>query len=127
MLEQTTNQRYQIMELIGEGAMGKVYHALDRLTGTVIALKSVHTSPQNLSFASRGTDEQDLKLALAGEFQVLASLRHPHIVGVKDYGFDAEQRPYFTMEFLENAQTILDVGRTVQPSEQARLLGQLLL
>src|SRR5688572_18669737 len=32
------------------------------------------------------------KLALASEFRVLSSLRHPNIVSVLDYGFQAEDR-----------------------------------
>jgi tetratricopeptide (TPR) repeat protein len=47
-------------------------------------------------------------VALAEEFRTLASLRHPHIISVLDYGFDGEKRPYFTMELLHNAQTVVD-------------------
>ena len=37
-------------------------------------------------------------MALAREFKVLASLRHPNIISVLDYGFDDESQPYITME-----------------------------
>ena len=48
---------------------------------------------------------------MAEEFRTLASLRHPHIISVLDYGFDGEKRPYFTMELLSDAQNIVDVCR----------------
>ncbi|MCA9153055.1 MAG: serine/threonine protein kinase, partial [Planctomycetales bacterium] len=43
-------------------------------------------------------------LGLAKEFQILASLRHPNIISVYDYGFDEERQPYLVMELLEGAQ-----------------------
>src|SRR5258708_38898072 len=38
---------------------------------------------------------------------MLASLRHPNIISVPEYGFDEQQQPYFTMEFLDDAVDIL--------------------
>src|SRR5262249_54528365 len=101
---------YQLLEKLGEGGMGMVYRALDRLDGSRVALKRVTTPKEHLQFASKG-DSDDFRLALAQEFRFLASLRHPNIISVLDYGFDAERQPYFTMEFLENARSItVDAG-----------------
>ena len=43
-----------------------------------------------------------LRLALAREFELLSSLRHPNIISVMDYGFDEVGQPYFTMQLVEN-------------------------
>ena len=91
--------------------MGAVYKARDRLTGNTVALKQVRVSPADLQFASKGR-KQDSALALALEFRTLAGLRHPNIVAVLDYGFENRQQPYFTMEYLEDARTITDYGRS---------------
>ena len=48
----------------------------------------------------------ELRLALANEFHTLASLRHPNIVSVLDYGFAEDGQPYFTMEVLAQAQSL---------------------
>ncbi len=98
--QMTINNRYQIQNLIGRGGMGAVYRAHDRLTNTMIALKQVTAKDNQLSFTSRiiQGDSIDFRLALAQEFKMLATMRHPHIISVLDYGFDNTQQPYFTME-----------------------------
>ena len=58
----------------------------------------------------------DPRVTLAQEFRTLSGLRHPHIVSVLDYGFDESDLPYFTMELLEGAKSILEAGRG-QPTE----------
>ncbi|MCQ3929397.1 MAG: hypothetical protein DPW16_02975 [Chloroflexi bacterium] len=115
--------RYQLHEKLGEGGMGAVYRATDRLTGQAVALKRVliptgGTSPE--------TDSSRLRLSLAREFQTLASLRHPNVIGVEDYGFDTNQQPYFTMTLLEKPQTILEVGAKASLDQKIDLLIQLL-
>ena len=119
------NNRYIVHEAIGAGGMGAVYRAADRLTGVDVALKQVTVPPQQLMFASRA-GASNLKLALAQEFKTLASLRHPHIVSVRDYGFDRQQQPFFTMDLLEDAQTIVEAGQGQPLDVQIDLLLQLL-
>jgi eukaryotic-like serine/threonine-protein kinase len=103
-------RRYVLQDLLGEGGMGAVYQAVDRLTGQSVALKRVLAPADQLTFNSR-SESVDARMALAQEFQMLASLRHPNIISVLDYGFDAKRQPYFTMDLLTGAQTILRAGR----------------
>ena len=105
--------------------MGIVYRATDRLTQQSVALKRVTVPAEKLEFASLG-DSTNFRRALAQEFSVLASLRHPHIISVLDYGFDSQKQPFFTMDWLENSQTIIAAGRGQQQLEQAELLVQVL-
>ncbi len=95
--------RYQVLDRIGAGGMGEVFRAYDRLTGDTIALKRVFVRENLLSDATA----EDFRLALANEFKLLASLRHPNIISVLDYGFDTNQQPYYTMELLEQPLTVL--------------------
>ncbi len=110
--------RYLIMSQIGEGKMGKVYHVQDRLTQDPLALKIVGTRTNNNS--------TEYRLAIAHEFQQMASLRHPYIVNVKDYGFTSEKIPYFTMDNIPNARTIVEVARGLSVDAQLQLALQLL-
>src|SRR5262245_46656948 len=91
----STIRRYLINEQLGRGGMGTVYRATDRLTGQSVALKRVSAPPEDLEFASKAnTDTASLRMALAREFKILASLRHPNIISVLDYGFDKDRLPY---------------------------------
>jgi len=121
----TLAKRYRLLHQIGEGGMGRVYRAFDRLTGETVALKRVLTQaqvPQQGLFESAS----DTRLHLAQEFQALASLHHPNIIGVGDYGFDARQQPYFTMELLPQSQTILQAGAGQPDCQKIDLFLQML-
>ncbi len=122
---QLIGNRYQIINKIGEGSFGVVYRAEDRLIGDIIALKRLTTPTDQLMFASRG-QETHPNLSLAQEFRTLASLRHPHIISVLDYGFDHNRQPYFTMELLENPSTILEAGEGKPVETRIGLLIELL-
>lgn len=122
---ETINNRYILKSILGTGGMGAVYRAYDRLTGEEVALKQVTTPPVRLGFASRAGDE-NLHLALAQEFKTLSSLRHPHIVSVRDYGFDEQRQPFFTMDLLRDADTIIEAGQGQTLDTQVDLLIQLL-
>mgnify|MGYP001260879068 CR=1 FL=1 len=114
--------RYRLIEETGRGGMGVIYRAHDRLTGNTVALKRVTTPLERLDFHSRSASSSaDFQVALAREFRILASLRNPNIIKVLDYGWASNGEPYYTMDWLFPAQTILEA-----PLAPADLLGQLL-
>src|SRR5690349_4537213 len=107
---ETLSKRYILHEILGSGGMGTVFRATDRLTGNTVALKRIRIHSDQLTFG--GNDERfDSRLALAQEFRMLASLRHPNIISVLDYGFDEQRQPFFTMDLLENAVDVVQFGR----------------
>lgn len=118
-------KRYQTSDLLGRGGMGEVYRAIDRLTGQTVALKRVITLTDVQDFDT-GEDSINYRIALAREFKTLASLRHPHIINVLDYGFDEERQPYVTMELLEGADTFVRAAQERPINEQMQYVIQLL-
>ena len=99
------HSRYTIEQLIGSGGMGNVFKVFDRLTGRVVALKRIGNLNPQAPMSS-----EDLRITLAREFKTLASLRHPNIISVLDYGFDDAGYPFFIMEYIDQPQTIFEAG-----------------
>ncbi|MCB9006680.1 MAG: tetratricopeptide repeat protein [Ardenticatenaceae bacterium] len=124
----TVNGRYIIHEKIGEGGMGAVYRATDRLAEHILAFKQVvvPTWHYDVDSETESEIEEALRLALAHEFEVLASLRHPNIISVLDYGFDEQRRPYFTMDFMTGAKTVLAAGAEMEELGKVNLIQQIL-
>ncbi|HEX2623266.1 MAG TPA: serine/threonine-protein kinase, partial [Phototrophicaceae bacterium] len=119
------NHRYQLLERIGEGGMGVVFRAQDRLLNQVIALKSV-------TYLSQPTDKipsqvfSDTRMNMAQEFRITAGLRHPNIVSVLDYGFDAKGLPYYTMPLLLHAKSLTDAAKDYDVQHKTLILVDLL-
>ena len=144
---QLIGRRYHLLGLLGQGGMGQVFRVLDRLTGQLVALKLVALrtalspgaphqpeTPQRqrsflpgstLAATADGAPARGHLAALAQEFRTLATLRHPNIISVLDYGFDCG-RPYFTMELLPEAQPLLPFAADAPQKVQLELLVQLL-
>jgi RIO-like serine/threonine protein kinase len=81
---------FKLLELIGEGGMGKVYKAVDKREGKTVAIKILN--PHLLK------DEEN-KRRLASEGRLLSTLNHPNIVKVLEFG-ETEQHTFVAMEYL---------------------------
>ena len=114
--------RYDLINQLGEGGMWSVYRVLDRLTGSIVTLKKLNVSGSG----AVAPDGPDNRVTLAQEFKFLASLQHPNIINVLDYGFDEDLEPFFTMDLRENARTIIEAGAGQPLSLCIELLVQLL-
>jgi serine/threonine-protein kinase len=86
------SDRYRLVEMVGKGAMGRVYQAEDVLLGGVIAVKFLAQTLLNAKMRDR------FKL----EARTCAQLgqKSIHIVRVMDYGVNDEDVPFYVMEFL---------------------------
>ena len=106
-------QRYRLEKRLGQGGMGKVYRATDVSLNRTVAVKMIRDE----FFANQNAMEK-----FRQESRVTASLAHPNIVTVHDFGLDTSQRVFLVMELLEGItlreefrqKTRLTAGRTLE-------------
>ncbi|MGH8594270.1 MAG: serine/threonine protein kinase [Gammaproteobacteria bacterium] len=112
--------RYQITDILGKGAMGVVYKALDPHIQRTVALKTINKAVDS--------DQCDASLVrFQREAQAAGKLTHPNVVGVFDYGEDRGS-PYLVMEYVEGRalKSYLKEGRRFSLEEVVRIMGQVL-
>jgi len=86
---QIINNRYRIINLLGQGGFGAIYRVWDLNLNRHCALK------ENLD-TSRDAEQQ-----FGREASILANLIHPNLVRVTDYFFIQGQGQYLVMDFVE--------------------------
>ena len=89
------NDRYTLISRVGGGGMGEVWRATDTVLGRTVAVKvMIPALTEDPKFAQR----------FQNEARAMATLRHPGVVDVYDYGtseVDGRQVSFLVMEFVE--------------------------
>jgi len=92
LVNRKLDDRYLLLELVGEGGSGKVYMARHVALGKRVAVKILHRALVHDSQASE---------RFRKEAQAVANLENPHILQVFDYGQTPDGSPYIVMELLQ--------------------------
>ena len=85
--------KYVITDLLGEGAMGVVYRAMDSVLQRYVAVKVMTTGIAR---------DQDLRERFLREARAAGSLQHPNIVTIYDFGEVGDQL-FIAMQYIEGA------------------------
>ena len=88
--------RYKILSIIGQGAMGVVYKAVDPMIDRIVAIKTV-----NINLSRDETEEFEARFRQ--EIKAAGRLNHPNIVTIYDVGRN-ENMAYMAMEYLEGSE-----------------------
>lgn len=89
---QVIDERYEVVEIISNGATADVCMVRHRVLGRRFALKVLRTEcSRDLEFTER----------LLREARALAAMNHPNIVSITDSGRLVTGEPYFVMEYIE--------------------------
>jgi serine/threonine-protein kinase len=109
------DNKYRIDQLIGRGGMGAVYRARDMRLDRLVALKVVRADLLG---------NADAKRRFRREAQIVASLQHPAIVSVFDYGTFADGGAYLVMELVrgEDLRHVLQREGRLEPPRALRIL-----
>jgi eukaryotic-like serine/threonine-protein kinase len=107
--------RYEIVALVGEGGMGRVYKALDPAIGRTVAIKTlkVDLDPEQL---------EEFKQRFFREARTAGRLQHPNVVTIYDAG-EQDGLAYITMEFVEGRtlREILDAEAPLKVDTACRI------
>lgn len=91
---------FEVVGLLGKGAMGEVYEGRDKSLGRRVALKIL---------GARHRESNEFKTRFLREGRALAAMNHPNIVQIYAIG-EHERRPYLAMEFLDGE----DLGQAIK-------------
>jgi hypothetical protein len=113
--------RYRLEEPIASGGMGEVWRAIDQVLGRTIAVKVLHP---------RAVGDPGFSARFRGEARTMATLRHPGVVDVYDFGEDTDPDGktvvYLVMAFVDGeplSQRIKTFER-LSPGETMAIVAQ---
>src|SRR5690606_30856889 len=108
--------RYRLDERIASGGMGDVWRGTDEVLGRTVAVKVM--LPALL-------DEPGFAERFRGEARTMATINHPGVVDIYDYGSD-QHIAFLVMEYIEGdplSSTLSKVGR-LTPARTMALIAQ---
>lgn len=93
--------RYEFIEKLGEGGMGSVFKAHDKLLKRSVAVKILNVSSVS----------QDDIVRFHREAKAASNIVHPNVIKVLDFGVTESGQPYMVMEFV-NGKNLHDLIKT---------------
>ncbi|WP_084558104.1 protein kinase domain-containing protein [Hamadaea tsunoensis] len=109
--------RYEMEQRIASGGMGEVWRAFDRVLGRTVAVKCLLSS---------SADEPEFVQRFRDEARIMATVSHPGVVEVYDFGDDPVVGVYLVMKFIEGeslARALSRLGR-LSPEATMRLVAE---
>jgi serine/threonine protein kinase len=110
--------RYKDFELLGAGAMGRVFKATDTILLIDVAIK-VLLETRHVRSESAVRFQQEAK--------AVSKLQHKNILTIMDFGITEDGEPYLVMEYLQGRtlSTILDEVETFTLQQTINIAGQI--
>src|SRR5436190_7953113 len=105
---------FKVLYLTGTGTFARVYRAVERETGRLVAVKVLR---------KRFRDDAIMTEQFLREGQIGAGLRHPNVVPIYEVSSNPNA-PYLVMEFVEgrNLREMVKVRKKVTPAESMRII-----
>ena len=113
--------KYKITSILGKGAMGIVYRALDPDINREVAIKTIR-----FDLVSEEGDREEMMERFMREAQAAGKLTHPNIITIYDVGREKEMT-YIVMQLIEgkSLQKVISSGEKISTQEVIQLMDQL--
>lgn len=113
--------KYRIFDVLGQGAFGSVYRALQDPFGRTVALKVIRSE------AESKYDVEELRVQFVEEARAISRLNHDNIVTLYDFSHHNDHF-YMVLEFVEGrtVRHTLQSGGPLEPDRAARWICQVL-
>lgn len=110
--------RYEVWRILADGAMGRVYQALDLSRDRIVALKVLH---------ARISEDQVALARFHREFEISAKIAHEHVVEIFAFELDPAGNRVLVMEYLEGEalRSLLKRQRVLPTERLIRMLAQI--
>ncbi len=109
----TTVGQYRVARVLGEGAFGRVYEVIHLGLGSRAAMKVLHAQ-----FSANPAVVQRFRR----EAEVVASLNHPNVVSILEFGRLPDGRYYNIMEFVDGM-SLAQYMKTTQNMPPAEIMA----
>lgn len=112
--------KYEILSILGKGAMGIVYKAQDPDIDRKVAIKTIR-----FDLASEETDNEEIMQRFMREAQAAGKLTHPNIITIFDVGREKDLT-YIVMQFIEgpSLQRLIAQGEKFSIPEVTKIMEQ---
>jgi serine/threonine-protein kinase len=110
--------RYEVLDSLGEGGMGTVYRVRHRVLQRELAVKVLRKDLAR---------ERDLGERFIQEARTAATINHPNVVQITDYGQLPDSTPYFVMELLKGRplSRLIKTGGPIPAAQAVRFVSQI--
>jgi serine/threonine-protein kinase len=108
---------YKVLYLVGTGTFARVYRAVHKFTGDVVAVKVLRR---------RFVSDREQAERFYREGQMGATLRHPNIVPIHEVVSQGENH-YLTMDFIEgrNLREFIKIRKKLEANEATRMVAEI--
>lgn len=101
-------ERYELIDFVGEGGMGRVYKAFDPVLKRPVALK----------FLRR--EDPELQRRLIHEAQAQAKIRHPHVCEIYEVA-EFQNHVYIAMQYIDG-KNLSEIRESLTQEQKAKII-----
>ncbi len=110
--------RYEVQSVLGEGGMGRIYEVRHKALDRAFAMKVLRPDL---------AEDAELAERFILEAKATASVKHPNVVQITDFGHLPDQVPFFVMELLvgHTLGEVIKAAGPIPPARAARIVRKI--